>query len=116
MKDLAQTARWQHGPASRHEPAFTSGHDGRPARQARSARHERRLIVLDVELDALARLVGDRRFQRNVITGIIGLVALARLVREGETSSFARLVAWDEKQSLRRQRHPARNTRPIHGR
>ena len=25
------------------------------------------------------------------------------------------LVAWDEKQSLRRQRHPAGNTRRIHG-
>jgi len=58
------------------------GQDSRPARQARSARPERRLIVLGIELDALAQLVGDRRFQ----------------------------------QSLRRQRHPARNTRPIHGR
>jgi hypothetical protein len=44
-----------------------------------------------------------------LITGIIGLVALARLVREGETRSFARLAAWDQKQSLRRQRHPADN-------
>ena len=84
------------------------GQDARPSRQARPARPER-LIVLGVELNALARLVGDRRFQRNLITGIIGLVALARLVREGETRSFARLAAWDQKQSLRRQRHPADN-------
>ena len=84
------------------------GQDARPSRQARSARPER-LIVLGVELNALARLVGNRRFQRNLITGIIGLVALARLVGEGETRSFARLAAWDQKQSLRRQRHPADN-------
>jgi hypothetical protein len=58
------------------------GQDARPSRQARPARPER-LIVLGVELNALARLVGDHRFQ---------------------------------KQSLRRQRHPAGNTRRIHGR
>jgi hypothetical protein len=67
-----------------------------PGRQniaAGSVGSPERLIVLGVEPNALARLVGDHRFQRNLITGIIGLVALARLVREGETRSFARLAA-----------------------
>ena len=39
------------------------GQDARPSLQARSARPER-LIVLGVELNALAPLVGDRRFLR----------------------------------------------------
>jgi hypothetical protein len=62
------------------------------------------MIVLGVELDALLRLLRDRRFQQNVITSIIVLAALARLARESRDRSIARLVAWDKKQDLRHQR------------
>jgi hypothetical protein len=62
------------------------------------------MIVLGIELDAVARLLRNPRFQQNAITGVIGLVALSRLSRESRARSFARLAAWDKKQSLRRQR------------
>ncbi len=69
------------------------------------ASREQRMIMLGIELDAVARLLRNPRFQQNVITGIIGLVALARLVREGQARNRARLIAWDKKQYLRRQRN-----------
>jgi hypothetical protein len=39
-----------------------------------------------------------------VITGAIGLAALAGLVRENQLRAVARLVAWDKQQNLRYQR------------
>jgi hypothetical protein len=61
--------------------------------------------MLGVELDALLRLLRSRQFQQKVITGIIVLAALARLAKEGQTHGIERLVAWDKKQNLRRQRN-----------
>jgi hypothetical protein len=82
--------------------AVTPGRGGRRVRQVASRKH--RMIVLGIELDAVARLLRDRRFQETVIMCIIGLAALARLMRESQERSFARLTAWDKKQRLRRQR------------
>ena len=82
--------------------AVTPGRGGGRVRQVASRKH--RMIVLGIELNALARLLRDRRFQRNVITGMIGLAALVRLMRESQEHSFKRLTAWDQKQRLRRQR------------
>ena len=84
------------------EAISSAGGDGR-AREARASR-EHRLIVLGIELKALLDLLRSPRFQRNVITGLIGLAALARISKESQARNIARLVAWDKKQELRRQR------------
>ena len=49
-------------------------------------------------------LLRSRQFHVKVITGIIGLVALAGLGRENQVRSFTRLAAWNQQQALRYQR------------
>ncbi len=56
---------------------------------------------LAVGLAAAARLPRDPRFQRTVIVLAIGLAALSGLARDGQTTSLARLAAWDKKQQMR---------------
>ena len=94
-----------HKNAASEPEAVALGQGGRPERQARAASREHRVIMLGVELDALLRLLRDRQFQQNVITGIVVLAALARLAKESQTRGIVRLVTWDKKQNLRRQRN-----------
>ena len=83
------------GPDAHSEPrAVSSGRGDREARQARAARREHRVIMFGIELDAVAHLLRDRRLQERVITGVIGLVALAGLARETQERSLARLATW----------------------
>jgi hypothetical protein len=49
-------------------------------------------------------LVLSRRFNGQVIAGVIGLVALAGLARENHARTRARLGAWDKQHNLRHQR------------
>jgi hypothetical protein len=50
-----------------------------------SASRGHRMVVRWVELDALMHLLRDRRFQQNLVTGIIGLAALGHMGREGQS-------------------------------
>jgi len=72
------------------------------ATEADPRRNDHRLIVLGIEVSALVHLLRDRRFQQNVIVGIIVLAALSGLARENRARNIARLVAWDKKRELRR--------------
>ena len=104
----ASIERRQNDPS---EPeAIPSEGGDRRAREARASR-EHRLIVLGIELKALLNLLRSPRFQRNVITGLIGLAALARLSKESQARSIARLAAWDKKQRLRGQRNAGSRSR-----
>jgi hypothetical protein len=49
-------------------------------------------------------LLLSRPFHVQVIAGVIGLAALAGLVRENQARTRARLAAWDNRQNLRYQR------------
>jgi hypothetical protein len=49
-------------------------------------------------------LLLSRPFHELVITGVIGLVALAGLARENQALVLARLAAWNRRQDLRYQR------------
>jgi hypothetical protein len=92
------------------QEAISSERGDGQAREARASR-EHRLIMLGIGLEALLNLLRNPRFQRNVITGLIGLAALARLSRESRARSLARLAAWDKKQNLRRQRNAGSRSR-----
>jgi len=73
-----------------------------PGAQARPAGPaSRQNVIKFVGLAAVARLPWDRRFQVQVITLAIGLAAAARIAREGQTTSFARIAAWDKQRNLR---------------
>jgi hypothetical protein len=104
----ADVERRRNGPSEPEAMSSERG-DGR-AREVRASR-KHRLIVLGIELQALLNLLRSPKFQRNVITGLIGLAALGRLSRENRTRSFARLAAWDKKQHLRHQRNAGSRSR-----
>jgi hypothetical protein len=75
------------------------GDVGGPAWMARLQRlegRERRMIVVGVELAALARYLTSRRFVGAVIVGVVGVRALATLGKESQTRTVARVVAWDK--------------------
>ena len=81
-----------------------SGGGSGPSRQARAASRQRRKVILGIGLAALARFVGSRRFLSYVISGALGLAALASLSRDNQTRTVARMAAWDKQRSLRDKR------------
>jgi hypothetical protein len=50
------------------------------------------MILVGVGISAVARLLGSRRFHVRVITGVIGLAALADMMRQSEIPVAVRLV------------------------
>jgi len=60
--------------------------------QARAASRTRDMVLLGIGISAVARLLGSRRFQVRVITGVIGVAALAGLAREGEVPVMVRRI------------------------
>src|ERR1019366_10298826 len=62
------------------------------------------MVILWIGLSALARFVGSRRFLSYVISGALGLAALASLSRDNQTRTVARIAAWDKQRSLRDKR------------
>ena len=79
-------------PTANRELSARAAATEKPGRRA--ARREHRVIMFGIELDAVAHLLRDRRLQERVITGVIGLVALAGLARETQERSLARLATW----------------------
>jgi hypothetical protein len=86
------------------QAAVISGGGSGPSRQARAASRQRRKVILGIGLAALARFVGSRRFLSYVISGALGLAALASLSRDNQTRTVARMAAWDKQRSLRDKR------------
>jgi hypothetical protein len=60
--------------------------------QARAASRTRDMILLGIGISAVARLLGSRRFQVRVITGVIGVAALAGMARESEVPVMVRTI------------------------
>jgi hypothetical protein len=63
--------------------------------QARAASRTRDMILLGIVISAAARLLGSRRFQVRVITGVIGVAALAGMARESEVPVMVRVIFKD---------------------
>ena len=63
--------------------------------QARAAGRTRDMILLGIGISAVARLLGSRRFQVRVITGVIGVAALAGMARESEVPVAVRVIFKD---------------------
>ena len=57
-----------------------------------------------IGLGAVAIILRSRRLHELVIVGVIGLAALARLSRENQARTLARVAAWDKRRNLRDQR------------
>lgn len=86
--------------ATRGPGACISAGTAGQARQSRTVSRHHRMAIFRIGLGLLL----SRRLHAHVITGAIGLAALAGLVRENEVRTVARLVAWDKQQNLRYQR------------
>ena len=63
--------------------------------QARAGSRTRDMILLAIGISAVARLLGSRRFQVRVITGVIGVAALAGMARESEVPVIVRVIFKD---------------------
>jgi hypothetical protein len=63
-------------------------------RSSRASR-QRDMILLGVGISAVARLLGSRRFHVRVITGVIGLAALAEMARQSEVPVAVRVIFKD---------------------
>jgi hypothetical protein len=61
---------------------------------------QRRLVVRGIELVAVARFLGSRRFLERTIVGAVALAALARLARDNEARAVSRFIAWDRRRIL----------------
>jgi hypothetical protein len=53
------------------------------------------MVLLGIGISAVARLLGSRRFQVRVITGVIGVAALAGMARESEVPVMVRVIFKD---------------------
>src|ERR1700685_3680211 len=80
------------GDAQETPRALISGGVHMSEGQARAASRTRDMILLGIGISAVARLLGSRRFQVRVITGVIGVAALAGLAREGEGPVMVRRI------------------------
>jgi hypothetical protein len=76
------------------------------ARRSTAMRRNHRVVMV-IGLS----LLRNRQLHVKVITGIIGLVALASLGRENQARILTRLAAWNQQQTLRYQRKAT--TRPA---
>ena len=63
--------------------------------QAPAASRTRDMILLAIGISAVARLLGSRRFQVRVITGVIAVAALAGMARESEVPVMVRVIFKD---------------------
>jgi nicotinamide mononucleotide adenylyltransferase len=64
-------------------------------KQAPTASRSRDMILLGIGIGAVARLLGSRRFQVRVITGVIAVAALAGMARESEVPVMVRVIFKD---------------------
>jgi len=64
-------------------------------KQAPTASRTHDMILLGVGISAVARLLGSRRFQVRVITGVIAVAALAGMARESEVPVMVRVIFKD---------------------
>jgi hypothetical protein len=64
---------------------------------ARASGREHRLVWLGIGLAALLHVVRTRRFAVLLITGVVGVAALAVVARENQARNLARVAAWDRR-------------------
>jgi hypothetical protein len=94
------------GRYARREPETVIGEGpAGTARGSRQARRRRRAVWLRIGLGILR----SRPFHVRVIVIGIGLAAILRIARESQNRNIARLIAWDRRQKLRRQRKAGRS-------
>jgi hypothetical protein len=83
----ARTARGPAGPG-------TAGNGQPPGLSDRTVRY-------GIWLAVAIRILGDRRFQATVITGAIGMYALASLMKKNQARAMRRAIRWYNREANR---------------
>ena len=65
-----------------------------PAQEARPPSLPDRMVRYGIWLAVVTRILGDRRFQVSVITGAIGMYALASLIKNNQARPVRRAIHW----------------------
>jgi hypothetical protein len=80
-------------------PGQAGGTPGRTAEPGPARRPSLPQNILNdaIWLAVLARLLGDRRFQASVISGVLGVCALASLIKNNQAHPVRRAGAWYKK-------------------
>ena len=83
----------------------------RPAQQAQRSSLSQRVVWYWIWLAVVKHILGDRRFQAKAITGALGVVAFASVVKNNQARPVRRAAHWymvkgeaDEIKALRRGR------------
>ncbi len=63
-----------------------------PEGRARTTSRPRDMIGIGIGITAVARLLGSRRFHVRVITGVIGVAAVAGMARDSEVPVMVRVI------------------------
>jgi hypothetical protein len=92
MRVEAGSHRDVHGAVGAAPPGSRGGPAARQSRE--EGQHD--LVVRGIELVAVARFLGSRRFLERAVVGAIGLAALASMARENQARAVARFIAWDK--------------------
>ena len=92
--------------------AMTGGPAGPgPTREARQSSLPDRVVRYGILLAVAARSLGGRRFQASVITGAIGVYALASVIKNNQARPVRRAIHWYSMEGQTRdakELHPAR--------
>ena len=88
---------------SEMETAMSSGPAGSAHKSASLSRREK-VVLAVIGVTAVTRMARDRRTYERVILVALALTAAAGIARAGQVRAIARLIAWDEQQTLAEQR------------
>ena len=107
--DNARLAEWEEE-LRRKRVADAPGAAALPGAAISAGRPERGVVLLMVGVAATVRTLRNRSFERQVIVGVIILVALAQAARKGLATAVKDVITWDNarladwEEQLRRQR------------
>jgi len=86
---------------------------GKPTRQSRTSGRGTRLALRLIGLALLGHMLRSRRFYERMAVGAVVLAALRGINQESRASTFARVAAWNEKQTQFVERQAERQAHRI---
>jgi len=86
---------------------------GKPTRQSRTSGRGTRLALRLIGLALLGHMLRSRRFYERMAVGAVVLAALSGISQENRASTFARVAAWNERQTQVIERQAERQAHRI---
>src|SRR5215472_18455592 len=86
---------------------------GKPTRQSRTSGRGTRLALRLIGLALLGHMLRSRRFYERMAVGAIVLAAVRGINKQSRASTYARVAAWNTKQTQNIERRAARTAQHI---